>query len=306
MVRISNNMQETAINKNPFYDTENTPLGGDQVDLPQFRRLLSTVGIVARPGLIESNNFISGSTGWQLTAAGDFEANSGTFRGNLSGATITGGTFQTASGTSQRMVITGSDNTLRFYDTSNNQVIGIGTTAGSAITMALTSVLNNGITATATTAGNFLSLTVSANIDTFGIQFSFTHASNSSVGIRVDHDGDGNGYGMLFDITNAANGIYIGNSGTGTSISLVSTNTTQVAINIISVTQSYAVLVENHATGGNPTGIKIDVDNSGGNGYAFEFAGDIIVTSGFAGTIDRKIRVLLPSGAVYYIYLRDG
>lgn len=52
--------------------------------LPDFREGLKTVGIIARPGLIESNNFVSGSSGWQLRADGTAE---------MVGLTITGGTI---------------------------------------------------------------------------------------------------------------------------------------------------------------------------------------------------------------------
>ena len=135
---------------------------------------------------MKTNNFVSNSTGWRLTYAGDFEGNSGTFRGTLSatsgsiggwtigatsltagtgastvgldsggtnpafyagsatptsapfqvfqdgtiditGATITAGTFQTAS-SGQRVSLTGVDNALRFYDASNNILMQFGAT----------------------------------------------------------------------------------------------------------------------------------------------------------------------------------
>src|SRR3990167_9410182 len=34
-------------------------------------------------GFIQSENFVTGSAGWQLTAEGNLEANAGTFRGSL-------------------------------------------------------------------------------------------------------------------------------------------------------------------------------------------------------------------------------
>ena len=39
-------------------------------------------------GFLQSDNFVTGSTGWQTTAEGEFEANSGTFRGSLVAGSI--------------------------------------------------------------------------------------------------------------------------------------------------------------------------------------------------------------------------
>lgn len=75
-------------------------------------------------GILQSPNFVSGSSGWQLKPDGDIEANSGTFRGNVTGATITGGTFQTAA-SGQRITINASDNYLRIYD-ANTQIGALG------------------------------------------------------------------------------------------------------------------------------------------------------------------------------------
>ena len=55
----------------------------------------------------------------------------GYFRGNItSTATITGGTIQTATGTGQRVVISGATNDLKWYDSSNNNTIKIGDNVG--------------------------------------------------------------------------------------------------------------------------------------------------------------------------------
>ena len=49
-----------------------------------FRR----VGFNIVKRALQSDNFVTGSAGWRLTAEGDFEGSSGTFRGALSGGTI--------------------------------------------------------------------------------------------------------------------------------------------------------------------------------------------------------------------------
>lgn len=48
--------------------------------------LVSNLNLVN--GNIQSANFVTGSTGWRLTAGGDFEGNSGTFRGTLTANSI--------------------------------------------------------------------------------------------------------------------------------------------------------------------------------------------------------------------------
>lgn len=76
-------------------------------------------------GIIQSPNFVSGVSGWRFTPDGDIEGNSGTFRGNLignsiTGATITGGIFQTAT-SGQRTEITAATKDIRMYDTSGKK-----------------------------------------------------------------------------------------------------------------------------------------------------------------------------------------
>lgn len=78
-------------------------------------------------GILQSPNFISGVSGWQLTPTGSFEGNTGTFRGDLSGnnitgATITGGTIQTATGSGARIVMAGATNSISQYDANNNRI----------------------------------------------------------------------------------------------------------------------------------------------------------------------------------------
>jgi hypothetical protein len=48
-----------------------------------LRSLLSKIGFKVINGAIHSYNYVANSAGWKLTNDGDFEANSGTFRGNL-------------------------------------------------------------------------------------------------------------------------------------------------------------------------------------------------------------------------------
>ena len=52
-----------------------------KADITDLKEQLLAIGIVARPGLIESYNFVAGTSGWQLTAAGVITALSGAIGG---------------------------------------------------------------------------------------------------------------------------------------------------------------------------------------------------------------------------------
>lgn len=64
---------ETDKEKNAFY---------------QLRETMAGIGIVVTKGALQSYNFVSGGAGWQITADGDIEAGSGTFRGTITASTI--------------------------------------------------------------------------------------------------------------------------------------------------------------------------------------------------------------------------
>jgi len=75
-------------------------------------------------GLIRSKNFSITSAG-DAFFKGDISGASGTFSGNLSGATITGGTLTVGTGNG-RTIIDGTDFQTRFEDTQNDRTITIG------------------------------------------------------------------------------------------------------------------------------------------------------------------------------------
>lgn len=64
----------------------------ERISFTQLRQSFKTIGLVATKRSYQSANFVSGSAGWQLTAEGNLEANDGTFRGTLTGNSITIGT----------------------------------------------------------------------------------------------------------------------------------------------------------------------------------------------------------------------
>lgn len=280
-------------------------------------------------GYLKSPDFISGSKGWQLSPNGDFEGNSGTFRGALTGNTITGATIiggiiETASGTGQRIVMAGSDNTLRFYDSTNSQVIGIATTANTAITLALNSTTTSGIVVTSSVAGYAFSYTNSlSNLSgNAGIQLTLSGTSNTAANISITNNGTTGAQGILMTLTGTAVGMYIGNTGATYSLQIVST-TSADAININSTVAGNSVALFNgtiSATSGSPSGLNLTMSSSSGtctaftlsiagsgsNSYLFSHAASgMIVTSAVGGTQNKKIRVNI-AGAVYFIPLYDA
>jgi hypothetical protein len=64
---------------------------GSKIGKNEFSNVvMSTKEVQVQNGEYRSNNFVTGTSGWQLTAEGNLEANNGYFRGDLTGAT---GTF---------------------------------------------------------------------------------------------------------------------------------------------------------------------------------------------------------------------
>lgn len=109
----------------------------------------SANGSVMKGGSMQSGNFAVGVSGWRITAAGELEASSGTFRGSITatsgtiggfviGATtltggtslsfsstgtgiITSGTIRTAS-SGTRVEMSGTNNRLDVYNSSSNNI----------------------------------------------------------------------------------------------------------------------------------------------------------------------------------------
>src|SRR3990167_3594279 len=73
------------INDNPIVSNQDI-----DVSYPWISGLMGRLGLNVTTRAIQSDNFVTGSSGagWQLTAEGNLEATSGTFRGAVSGSTI--------------------------------------------------------------------------------------------------------------------------------------------------------------------------------------------------------------------------
>lgn len=85
-------------------------------------------------GLLQSGNFVSGSTGWRLLATGDFEGNNGTFRGTITATTGTIGGFTIAATTVSATNLTltsGAANTANIAVGTGSNTAGLNSANGS-------------------------------------------------------------------------------------------------------------------------------------------------------------------------------
>jgi hypothetical protein len=249
----------------------------------------------------------------------------------IDGMTITGTLIQTSS-TGERIVLDGigTNNSLQVYD-ADGQVIGIGTDAGRAINLSLTSSTNNGIVVSSSVAGNGFNYTNSSNVSGRGILITQSNngSDNNLPCIEVRHDG--HYYAQLIDSTHEAGGIYIGNAGTlaslylnhsatgsnkgidmyyagtGNGLSIISSSTSQNSphiyfeknggvnenVHIYSVANSASRIIA----------LKLEADNAGaGAEYAIEFAGSantIWSNAAVSGSQDYKIKIYVDGVARY-------
>ena len=96
------------INDNPIISNNDI-----DVSYPSISGLMGRLGLNVTTRALQSDNFVTGSAGWQLTAEGNLEATAGTFRGALSApsGTIGGFTIGALALTATGISI-GSDGTL--------------------------------------------------------------------------------------------------------------------------------------------------------------------------------------------------
>jgi hypothetical protein len=177
---------------------------------------------------------------------------------DIVGATLTAGTIQTAT-SGQRISLSGSDNTLRFYD-SVGQVIGIGSTAGSAIRLDLNATTTTGINVSASVASTMaLYYKNTGNVTNKGIVLELTGATNDGIGLDINHDGSG-GQGIFIDISAGAKGLYVSNTSTGNSIGILNASSSGIGIQLTNSGTGIGMQIANT---GNGTGLDIDYDGTG-------------------------------------------
>lgn len=197
------------------------------------------------------------------------------------------------------------------------QVARIGIDGGFAITITPTSSTTGGIIISSAEAGNGYYYSNSTNVASRGlfVEQSSSGASNSLPCIEARHagayyaifaKGTNSSGGMIVEVA-GGKGIYLLNSGATPAIDIVDSSTTGSgpSIALSYSRQGAAMDITASASSGNLTGIKMSINNSGGNEYAFEFAGAEVVSSAVGGSQNKKVRVIV-GGAVYYIPLNDA
>lgn len=223
-------------------------------------------------GALTGNSLAIGTNGLHIDTSGNMWWGSST---TYAGATIkvssagavnfTTGTFsgvlQTAS-TGTRMTINESGNNfLLFYD-GTTQVIRIGTSTGVAMRIDDTATTDSGIAMFSSVGGVGFRYENDADngaVGLYGYRATLSHSGNDGTGYYLDHDGDG-GYGFFAEVSGGAVGFYIGNTGTGDSISITQSGNG----NVMDITNSGtgATFLISKETSGN----VFDITNSG-TGY---------------------------------------
>ena len=106
--------------RNPTPNPEPQVASPKGTDVTSLKEMLLAIGLITRPDAIESNNFLTGVSGWREEVDGDVEFNNGVFRGALIAATID---------------IGGSDATSFHVDIDGNQWSGGATLATSTFSV---------------------------------------------------------------------------------------------------------------------------------------------------------------------------
>ncbi|MCK9320140.1 hypothetical protein [Methanoculleus sp.] len=283
---------------------------------------ISPNGILGRNKDGDTTFSINGTTG-EATFGGTLVAASGTFGTvtagilsgvEISGSTITGGTIQTAS-SGQRVVISGSNNALTFYNSNNFPTVSLANADGTAVYILSDSVSSTGITISSASSGNGIYCSNAANVAYRGIYVEQTNTGDSNTSPCVELQHDGRYYAQLIETTNQSGGILCQTFGTGKSVVINnsgnetcleinetsgSTNSASSNIRISSNSAGSAIAISKGAVSGNVTGIKMSL--SGGLPAAFEFAGSELVVGAVGGLQTRKVRVRIGTD-LYYIPL---
>lgn len=233
-------------------------------------------------------------------------------KGDINASTITGGTIQTSS-SGKRIVLAGSDNTLKFYD-ATSESLSIGTAGGQAINITGNATTTRGVAMTSTVAGSGFVYTNEGDVQNIGLDLAMgvgVGLTNSLPSIRIKMGGTGE---VLWgDINSTGRGIHITRSiGAGTANLLKLSSTNLVGGTIADITRSGSGVITalniDHATSSNSINTGIVMSLSSGNAslcYAFRFNGSEIVSSVVGGTQNKKIRVSI-SGTDYFLPLHTA
>lgn len=211
-----------------------------------------------------------------------------TFKGDITGSSITGSTFQTTAGTGQRVELEGTNNTLTFYNSSNESVaqLGGGDYIGTALRVDLDSSTTTGVFVNSSQESDIgFQYASSGNYTSVGTNIQLTGATNTGIGVNINHDGSG-GEGIFVNVSAGADGVEILNSGSGNSLKInsyagqsININHTATNFNAIELTASgsYDALLINSNLGNGKSAIHTNV-NVGGCAFFESSAADPAVT----------------------------
>lgn len=309
-------LMDSSSSNSPYIDIYGR-LSTTYNDYGQATTHLPNVRVGWLKGIVDTDVGLNNTDVWGIYTI------NGYFKGTIFGSTIIGGTVETSSGTGQRIVIESVNNTLSFYNSSNNVVaqLGGGANISQAIRITNDSSTTDGVAVASSVAnGVGYRYTNDSNVANIAFVISQQGTTNntnpciqieragSGDGIFLDHDGTGRG--ILIDSASGTSfPLEILNAGTANSIDIEDSGgaTSIVINNSTSTISNFGIDMTVTSNTGAPVGIRFNITRGvGGNSYAFQFAGPEFASSGFAGSVFRKVRVLFPSGNVGYIYCYDG
>lgn len=245
-------------------------------------------------GILQSPNFVSGSSGWRISPDGTVEFSAGIFRGTL----------DAASGTLGAITI-GSD--AWHVDSSGNMWWGAYASYAAALDKASGGGIWSRLKVIRTEAGVGYYYENTANVQNVGVDIAMGDTTTNSLpAIRVSYGGTG--YLLQGTLVGTGSGILVQRTvgaGTVKLLDLQSSNSAAGTMLGITRTGSGVITAINidHATSSNSINTGIIMSLSSGNAvlcYAFRFNGLEIVSSAVGGSQNKKIRINI-GGTDYYV-----
>ena len=298
---------QTASEANAPYLSVFTHAGSPWTDLTTRLRLGNLNGYLGYSsdlygiGIGDSTHYLKYDPTNHLRISGDIDA-----------STITGGTFQTAT-SGQRIVLLGSNNTLKFYD-ATTESLSIGTAGGQAIKITGNATTTKGVSMTSAVAGLGFYYENVASVQNVGLDIKMEDGGTTTNGlpaIRISYGGTSNS----IDTTLIGNGRGISawrsvGAGTANLLKLSSTNATAGTMADITRSGSGIITALNidHATSSNSVNTGIIMSLSSGQANlcrAFRFNGSEVVSAAVGGSQNKKLRVNV-AGTDYYIPLHTA
>ena len=162
---------------------------------------------------------------------------------------------------------------MTFYNSDNEVVtqLGGGDSAAIGLRINLDSSTGEGARVTSAQVNDLgFSFYSSGNYLSTGFNAQLTGASNTGIGLNINHDGSG-GDGIYIDVSNGADGISIYNYDAGDSINITNTDDASKALDILYSGQTDAIYVD--CDDASSSGYAIHTSVAGGGAALFESSG---------------------------------